>query len=80
MKPNLIDNPRKPIRTIRYATLLMPLVDGPNSLWIFVRLFSTMCFQTVPQKVCTRRCKVTYLSGRMHSHTGCICLAFLHCV
>ena len=27
MKPNLIDNPCKPIRTIRYATLLMSMVQ-----------------------------------------------------
>ena len=38
----------------------MSLVQNP--LWIFVGLFSTVCFQMVPQKMCTRGCKVTLVA------------------
>ena len=64
------------------------------TLFAFVRLFSTVTFQMSPQIVCVRGCKVTLIAfvwlfsnvssnclpEKRHSHIGCSCLTFLHCL
>ena len=59
---------------------MSPQITPSHTCCICVTLVTLVAFVWLFFIVCVSNVFSNYLPGRMHSHNGCICLVFLHCV